>query len=387
MITLTILGATGSIGRQALDVLAAHHPDVRIGFLTTNRNAELLAEQVARYHPYGVAICDEEAYRKFRKISNFDGPIYSGEEGIAAAAAWAENDIVLSALVGFAGVPPTLAAIESEKTIALANKETLVVAGELITIAARNRRVPIIAVDSEHSAVLQCIIGEDPSTIERIILTASGGPFRALPQEHLANVTPEQALQHPTWVMGAKITIDSATLMNKGFEVIEAYWLFGLRAEQISVLIHPQSIVHSFVEFCDGSVKAQLSVPDMRLPIHYALTYPRRRPTTLPRLSWEKLQRLEFEQPNRERFPCLQLALDALQEGGGAPAILNAANEVAVQAFLQRRIRFTDIATVVAATLDAMTPVASTSLDELIALDQLARINAEEVITQLSRCA
>lgn len=383
MITLTILGATGSIGRQALDVVTAYHPDIRLGFLTTNRNAELLAQQVAQYRPYGVAIGNEDAYYQFRKLSTFNGPIYCGEEGIAAAAAWAENDIVLSALVGFAGVAPTLAAIEAGKTIALANKETLVVAGELITTAARQRQVPIIAVDSEHSAVLQCLVGENPSTIERIVLTASGGPFRTLPQEQLLNVTPEQALQHPTWSMGAKITIDSATLMNKGFEVIEAYWLFGVRADQISVLIHPQSIVHSFVEFCDGSVKAQLSVPDMRLPIHYALTYPERRPTALPRLPWEMLQCLEFEQPNRERFPCLQLALAALHESNGAPAVLNAANEVAVEAFLQRRIRFTDIATVVAATLDAMTPAASTSLEELIALDRLARIKAEEIVARL----
>jgi len=383
MRTLTILGSTGSIGRQALDVIATHHPDVRLGFLTTNRNATLLAEQVARYHPYGVAIVSEDAYRIFREISNFDGPILCGTDGILDAAAWEENDIVLSALVGFAGVAPTLAAIERGTTIALANKESLVVAGELITARARERNVPILAVDSEHSAILQCIVGESHSSIEQIILTASGGPFRTYSSTQLMHVTPDDALQHPTWTMGAKITIDSATLMNKGFEVIEAHWLFDLPPERIGIVIHPQSIVHSFVMFCDGSVKAQLSLPDMRLPIHYALTYPERRPTALQRIDWDHLRVLEFEQPDPARFPCLQLALDALATGGSAPAILNAANEVAVTAFLQRTIHFPQIPRIVEQTLATIAPSPLTSLEDLTVLDRCARQTAWNIVRQI----
>ncbi|MCX8051552.1 MAG: 1-deoxy-D-xylulose-5-phosphate reductoisomerase [Chlorobi bacterium] len=382
MKTLTILGATGSIGRQALDVIAAYHPEIRIGFLTTNTNVELLAQQVERFRPYGVAICSEEAYCQFRRSSSFQGPVLCGSEGILAAAAWAENDIVLAAMVGFAGVEPTLAAIERGATIALANKETLVVAGELITERARERGSPILAVDSEHSAILQCIVGENIESVERVILTASGGPFRGLSPHELACVTPEQALQHPTWSMGAKITIDSATLMNKGFEVIEAHWLFGLAAEQIAVLVHPQSIVHSLVEFRDGSVKAQLGVPDMRLPIHYALTYPQRQPTELPRISWQSLSRLDFEQPDVARFPCLRLAYEALVAGGAATAVLNAADEIAVAAYLQRQIAFTTIPHVIEQTLDAIAPSEATSLEALIEYDRLARHTASQIVSQ-----
>ncbi|MCS7000073.1 MAG: 1-deoxy-D-xylulose-5-phosphate reductoisomerase [Bacteroidota bacterium] len=385
MKTISILGSTGSIGRQALDVIATYHGDLQLGFLTTNTNAELLAEQVERYKPYGVALCAPEAYQRFRQISSFDGPVLCGKEGIRAAAAWEGNDIVLSALVGFAGVEPTLAAIERGITVALANKEALVVAGELVMAKARHHNVPLLAVDSEHSAILQCTVGEHPDSIERVVLTASGGPFRNLPLEALEQVTPEQALRHPTWNMGAKITIDSATLMNKGFEVIEAYWLFGLSPEQISVLIHPQSIVHSFVEFTDGSVKAQLGVPDMRLPIHYALTYPSRRPTALPRIQWEQLSRLEFEPPDTTRFPCLKLALDALHEGKSAPVVLNAANEVAVEAFIQRRIRFSDIPAVIAGTLDAIPSVALTSLEIVIDVDRHARHKAIALVSHLQQ--
>ncbi|GIV54177.1 MAG: 1-deoxy-D-xylulose 5-phosphate reductoisomerase [Candidatus Kapaibacterium sp.] len=385
MKTLTILGSTGSIGQQALEVVEHYHRDVRLGFLTTNSNVELLCAQVERYQPYGVAIRSEEAYHRFRQLSSFRGPILCGSEGICQAAAWSSCDIVLSALVGFAGVAPTLAAIEAGKTIALANKETLVVAGKLITTTARQRNVPILAVDSEHSAIVQCLIGEQPEAIERIVLTASGGPFRKLPLDALDRVTPEQALQHPTWSMGAKITIDSATLMNKGFEVIEAHWLFGLQPDQIEVLIHPQSIVHSLVEFCDGSVKAQLGVPDMRLPIHYALTYPRRLPTQLPRIAWADLHVLEFEQPDVARFPCLRIALEALRAGGTAPAVVNAANEVAVEAFLTKQITFTDIPRVIERTLDAMLVDEQTSLPALIELDRQARLRARDVVSQLSR--
>jgi 1-deoxy-D-xylulose-5-phosphate reductoisomerase len=384
MKTLSILGSTGSIGQQALEVIERYHPDIRIGFLTTNANVDLLCKQVEHYKPYGVAIGSEDAYHRFRACSSFNGPVLCGIDGICQAAAWSESDVVLSALVGFAGVQPTLAAINAGKTIALANKESLVVAGKLITAAARERAVPLLAVDSEHSAITQCLVGEHPESVERVILTASGGPFRTLPLETLARVTPEQALRHPTWTMGAKITIDSATLMNKGFEVIEAYWLFGLDADQIAVLIHPQSIIHSLVEFRDGSVKAQLGVPDMRLPIHYALTYPHRQPTTLPRINWEQLRTLEFEQPDPVRFPCLQLALDALRAGETAPAILNAANEIAVTAFLQRQIALTDIPRIIEQTLAAMPTEELTSLEALVELDHVARQRARQFVLQLS---
>ncbi len=381
MKTLTILGSTGSIGQQALAVVEQYHPDVQIGFLTANANIDLLHEQVARYKPYGVAIASEEGYRDFCRSSTFRGPVLCGTDGICQAAAWDGADIVLSALVGFAGVAPTLAAIEAGKTVALANKESLVVAGKLITTTARERHVALIAVDSEHSAIVQCLVGEDVQSVERIILTASGGPFRTLPIEALPTVTPEQALNHPTWNMGAKITIDSATLMNKGFEIIEAYWLFGLAADQIEVLIHPQSIVHSLVEFRDGSVKAQLGMPDMRLPIHYALTYPHRSPTQLPRIDWSQLRTLEFSQPDQRRFPCLRLAREALAIGGSAPAIVNAANEIAVNAFLNRQISLPDIPRVIEQTLNAMPWDEQSSLGALIELDRHAREHARYFVS------
>ncbi|MCX7930732.1 MAG: 1-deoxy-D-xylulose-5-phosphate reductoisomerase [Chlorobi bacterium] len=385
MKTLTILGSTGSIGQQTLEVVAAYHPDIRIGFLTTNTNADLLAEQVKRFEPYGVALQSEEAYHRFRQISSFDGPILCGTDGICQAATWAPCDIVVSALVGFAGVAPTLAAIECGKTISLANKEVLVVAGKLITQQARQRNVPIIAIDSEHSAVLQCIVGESLDSVERIILTASGGPFRTLPAAQLASITAEQALRHPIWSMGAKITIDSATLMNKGLEIIEAHWLFGIAPDRISVIVHPQSIVHSLVEFTDGSVKAQLGIPDMRVPIHYALTYPNRRPTSLPRIEWSTLRTLEFEQPDTERFPCLRLAIEALIAGGTTTTVLNAANEVAVAAFLEHRIGFTDIPRVIEQTLDAIPNEEQTSLEALTHVDAFARERASAFVSYITQ--
>lgn len=383
MKTLTILGSTGSIGRQALDVITRYHTNVRFGYLTTNTNIELLAQQVELYKPYGVAILSEEAYFRFRAISRFNGPILCGVDGICQAATWEENDIVLCALVGFAGVPPTLAAIERRIPVALANKETLVSAGKLITERAHQLDVPLLAVDSEHSAILQCVVGEDPSSIERIILTASGGPFRTFSRQQLQTVQPHEALQHPTWSMGAKITIDSATLMNKGFEVIEAHWLFNISPEKISVLVHPQSIIHSMVVFSDGSVKAQLSVPDMRLPIHYALTYPHRQKTDLPRIQWETIATLTFEQADVERFPCLQLAYEALTCGGTAPAVLNAANEIAVQAFLDHRLRLTDIPIVIEKTLAAIPVTDATSLQIIAEIDTAARQLAQEFVIQL----
>lgn len=370
---ITILGSTGSIGSQTLDVLSAHHPHIRVGFLTTNARVEELAAQVQRVRPYGVAIADEEAWKRFRTISDFEGVILCGAEGVQQAAAWEENTLVMSALVGFSGVLPTLAAIERGCTIALANKESLVSAGYAITQAAKKHKTDIIAVDSEHSAILQCLVGEQYQAIEKLILTASGGPFRTLSAEQLESVTPEQALKHPNWTMGAKITIDSATLMNKGFELIEATWLFGVEAENIDVVIHPQSIIHSMVQFRDGSVKAQLGIPDMKLPIHYALTYPERRFADIPRMDIARIATLSFEQPDTQRFPCLALTYDALRAGGTATAILNAANEVAVAQFLQKAIGFCDIPRIIARCLETIPPIDNPSLAQIIEHDTEAR--------------
>jgi len=371
--TVSILGSTGSIGTQALEVLRDYHSDVRVAFLTTNSKVELLAEQVLLYNPIGVAIADEIAYKRFKEISSFNGTILCGKEGICQAAAFSENDVVISALVGFSGVEPTLAAIEQGITVALANKETLVSAGSIICETARAKNVSLIAVDSEHSAILQCIVGEKEETIEKLIITASGGPFRLNSDEELLGVTPQQALRHPNWEMGAKITIDSATLMNKGFEVIEAKWLFNIDTSKIEVVVHPQSIIHSMVQFCDGSVKAQLGLPDMKLPIHYALTYPNRAPTNLQRLDITKYQSLTFEKPDLVRFPCLQIAFEALEKGGNATAIINAANEIAVQRFLQNEIRFTDIPILIEKTLSTMKHINNPSLNEIIESDIEAR--------------
>lgn len=371
--TITILGSTGSIGTQSIDVLRDYHEDVRVGFLTTNKRVELLAEQVKIVNPYGVAIADEQAYKRFKEISDFSGKILCGTEGVCEAAAWSENTIVLSALVGFSGVLPTLSAIEQGTTIALANKETLVSAGSVICKRANEKGVQIIAVDSEHSAILQCIVGEHHNSIEKLILTASGGPFRTWLLEDMKSITPEQALKHPNWDMGAKITIDSATLMNKGFEIIEAKWLFDIAVESIDVVVHPQSIIHSMVQFCDGSVKAQLGLPDMKLPIHYALTFPNRAVTNFERLDITSFSNLTFEKPDYQRFPCLQLAYTALEQGGTATAIVNAANEVAVQRFLKKEISFLDIPVCIEQTLQTMNAVSHPSLDEIIQADSQAR--------------
>lgn len=340
--SVSILGSTGSIGTQTLDVIGVNPKDFVINFLTTNSRIDLLEEQVERFNPKGVAIANEEAFHAFKAKTAFKGKIVCGDEGVLEAAS-AGDDLVVSALVGFSGVFPTLAAINAGSVIALANKETLVSAGYAIMKAAREKSVPIIAIDSEHSALLQCMAGENIEDIEKLILTASGGPFRTLPREEFSTITPERALKHPNWTMGAKITIDSATLMNKGFEVIEAKWLFSVSSQQIEVLVHPQSIIHSMVQFTDGSIKAQLGTPDMRIPIAHALYYPRHGKYDFPRLDFLQHSTLTFELPNTEKFPCLRFAYECMERGGTSTAVLNAANEIAVYSFLDKQCSFLDI--------------------------------------------
>lgn len=375
--TITILGSTGSIGSQTLDILARRGDDFRLNFITCNTRADDLISQVRRYNPRGVAIRDEDAWRRFRtECPEFTGPVLLGEEGLCEAAAHPDNDVVMSAMVGFSGVVPTMAAIRTGTVIGLANKETLVSAGDVMTAAAREHGATLIAVDSEHSAILQCMAGERTADIEKFIITASGGPFRTFTHEQLVDVTAAQALRHPNWTMGAKITIDSATLMNKGFEVIEARWLFDLAPEHIDVVIHPQSIIHSMVQFVDGSVKAQMGLPTMLVPIQYALTYPVRLPLDIPRMDLAAMSTLTFERPDIDRFPCLRIAYDVLKEGGTAACIANAANEIAVAAFLEGRSSFTAIASLIERTLEDMESVAHPSLDDVVAVDAEARRRA-----------
>ena len=341
---IAILGSTGSIGTQALEVLEAypHYFDLQV--ITANKNADLLIEQALRHKPNSVVIVDEQQYKKVQDaLWKEDMHVYCGEEALSQVVESNDVHTVITALVGYAGLKPTIAAINAKKEIALANKETLVVAGELITTLAKEQGVNIYPVDSEHSAIFQCIVGEFHNPIEKIYLTASGGPFRGFTQEQLLKVSKEQALKHPNWSMGAKITIDSATLMNKGLEVIEAKWLFNLKPEQIDVIVHPQSIVHSLVQFEDGSMKAQMGLPDMKLPIQFALTYPDRFKTDFPRFNFMDYPELTFEQPNREVFKNLDLAFYAMEHGGTTACILNATNEIAVDAFLNDKISFSEI--------------------------------------------
>jgi 1-deoxy-D-xylulose-5-phosphate reductoisomerase len=373
MRTVTILGSTGSVGRQALDVLRQWREPVRIGYLATNANVELLIEQVHQFQPLGVVLVDERACADFRRRASFSGRILCGLEGLQEAAADPRNDLVLMSLVGAVAILPTIAALRAAIPVALTSKEVLVSAGHIVMQEARLRSVPIVPVDSEHSAALQCLLGEDTAAIEQLILTASGGPFRKLPKERFAEITVADALQHPTWQMGTKITVDSATLMNKGLEVIEAHWLFGLPSERIRVLIHPQSIVHALVAFRDGSVKAQLAVPDMRIPIAYALSYPHRHPLPVERLDLGAVGCLEFEPPDEERFPCLRLARQALEAGGTMPAVLNAANEVAVAAFLQGAIRFVDIPQLIERALEAFPQLPEPTLEQVLEIDRQVR--------------
>lgn len=381
---IAILGSTGSIGTQALDVVSQHPDLFEARVLTAGRRADLLIDQARRFLPDAVVIADESQYQYVQEaLADLPVKVYAGEEALCQVVEGEQIDIVLTALVGFAGLKPTLHAINARKAIALANKETLVVAGELVMQRALARQAPILPVDSEHSAIFQCLAGER-SPIEKIILTASGGPFRLMERERLAAVTPTEALKHPNWQMGAKITIDSATMMNKGFEMIEAKWLFGVSPTDIEIVVHPESIIHSAVQFADGAVKAQLGMPDMRVPIQYALSYPQRLTLNTPKLDLFTLGHLTFEKPDIERFACLALAYEATQSGGNKPCVLNAANEVANLAFREGRLGFLQIAEVIAETM-ARTPfVAEPSLDTYLATDKEARAICADLIAGLS---
>lgn len=377
---LAILGSTGSIGTQTLQVVAEHPDLYEVRVLTAHTQADTLIGQALRFEPDAVVIVDETRYNKVREaLADSPVKVYCGAKALTEVVQLPSIDVVLTATVGFSGLEPTIAAIKAGKQIALANKETLVVAGELITALAMKHRAAILPVDSEHSAIFQCLVGED-STPDKILLTASGGPFRQMSTDQLLTVTAAQALQHPTWHMGDKITIDSATMINKGFEVIEAKWLFGIGAEQIEVLVHPQSIVHSAVQFCDGTVKAQLGLPDMRLPIQYALSYPRRLQLSGPRLDLFKVADLTFERPDLQRFPCLSLAYEAIRRGGNMPCILNAANEVANLAFRQDKITFPQISEVISTTMQTVSFEASPSLDTYRLTDSESRRVALSII-------
>ena len=378
---ICILGSTGSIGTQALQVIE-EHPDLYEAYvLTANRRADMLIEQAKKYQPAAVVIADESKYEQVRDALEHDPiQVYTGSDALCQVVQMDPIDIVLTALVGFSGLRPTISAIKAHKTIALANKETLVVAGELVTDLCLKERAPILPVDSEHSAIFQSLMGET-SPVEKIILTASGGPFRTFSKEQLSTVTPAMALKHPNWDMGAKITIDSASMMNKGFEIIEAKWLFDVAPEQIQVVVHPQSIIHSAVQFSDGAVKAQLGVPDMRVPIQLALSYPERISSSFPRLDWWQMQELTFEKPDEEKFRCLHMAYEAIRQGGNAPCILNAANEVVNLAFRQERCSFLDMADIIEHCLTHVPHQESPSLDDYLAIDAETRRIAEEAVS------
>jgi 1-deoxy-D-xylulose-5-phosphate reductoisomerase len=371
---IAILGSTGSIGTQALEVLEAYPEKFDLQVLTAGKNADLLIQQAKKFKPNTVVITAESLYQHVKDaLWNEDIHVYCGSEALCQVVESQEVHVVLTALVGYAGLKPTIHAIKANKTIALANKETLVVAGELITALAQEHGVNIYPVDSEHSAIFQCLVGEFHNPIEKIYLTASGGPFRGWTADRLATVTKEQALKHPNWSMGAKITIDSATLMNKGLEVIEAKWLFGLRPEQIDVIVHPQSIIHSLVQFEDGSMKAQMGLPDMKLPIQFALTYPARFKTDFPRFNFIDYPQLTFEQPDRKVFKNLDLAFQAMDKLGTAACIINAANEVTVEAFLNDRIPFHEIAQINEATLHGVASINNPRYEDFVLSDQQAR--------------
>lgn len=377
---IAVLGSTGSIGTQALTVIKAHPESFVVEILTANGNADLLIQQAIEFKPNCVVIADESKYQTVKNaLDKHDIKVYAGNKAVEQVVQMDSIDIVLAAIVGYAGLASTISAIKAKKNIALANKETLVVAGELVTALAKENAVNIYPVDSEHSAIFQCLAGEWENPIEKIYLTASGGPFRGKDKFFLASVKKEQALKHPNWDMGAKITIDSATLMNKGLEVIEAKWLFNLKAEQIEVIVHPQSIIHSIVQFKDGSMKAQLGLPDMKLPIQYALAYPKRISSSFERFSFLKYPNFSFEKPDTDTFRCLSLGFEAMKKGGNAPCVLNAANEVAVHAFLNDKISFLKIAEVIEKTLAKVTAVAKPSYEDYVHSDKEARKVASEL--------
>ena len=377
---ICILGSTGSIGTQALDVIKEHGDRYEVYALTANSRWELLAKQAREFHPAAVVIANDAYYEPLKEaLADMDVKVYAGKRALDEIVEAEPIQMVLTAMVGFAGLSPTIHAIKAHKKICLANKETLVVAGELICQLANEYHIPILPVDSEHSAIFQSIVGEGDNEIEKILLTASGGPFRLKSMEEIAHVTKADALKHPTWDMGAKITIDSASMMNKGFEVIEAKWLFGVPAEKIQVLVHPQSIVHSAVQFMDGSVKAQLGVPDMRLPIQYAFSYPERLPLTGERLDLFK-HPLEFFEPDLEKFRCLALAFEAIKQGGNMPCIVNAANEIVNRAFLEDRCGFLQMGDVIEKTMQKATFNAHPDYDVYVQTDAEARCIADAIL-------
>lgn len=381
---IAIFGSTGSIGKQALEVIDTHHDFLQAEILVANNNSDLLIEQAIKYLPNSVVIGNHKHYKKVADaLKSYEIKVFAGEDSVNQIADSSEIDMVLACIVGFAGLKSTLKAIESKKTIALANKETLVVAGEIVTNAAKRNGVNILPVDSEHSAIFQCLTGEMFNKVEKIYLTASGGPFRGKDRNFLYNVTRNNALKHPNWSMGEKITIDSATLINKGLEVIEARWLFDLEPNQIEVVIHPQSIIHSMVQFNDGSIKAQMGLPDMKLPIQYAFSYPFRLFADYKRFSFSDFPSLTFEKPDLETFYGLKLAYQALIKGGNYPCIFNASNEKAVYAFLEGKIRFTQIIEVVEKCLNLITYVEHPTLDDYIETDKITRQKAEEIINKI----
>lgn len=378
---IAILGSTGSIGTQTLDVVRQHRNEFAVYALTAHRSVEMLIGQALEFNPAVVCIADESCYPRLRDaLSDLPIKVMAGEKALEEIVTMPSIDVVVAAMVGYAGLPSTIAAIKAKKTIALANKETLVVAGEIICRLARRNQVAILPIDSEHSAIFQSLVGENPNSIEKLLLTASGGPFRTFTYEQMQHVTAAEALQHPNWEMGAKITIDSASMMNKGFEVIEARWLFDIPVEKIQVLVHPQSVVHSAVQFVDGSVKAQLGTPDMRMPIQYALTYPERWQSDVPRLDLFATQNLTFEEPDLQRFPNLALAYEAMNRGGNMPCVLNAANEVVNQAFRDGKCGFLQMSDVIANTMERTTFIAEPSYEDYVQTDKEARTLAMKLL-------
>ena len=381
---IAILGSTGSIGTQTLDVVAAYPERYEVYALCAHRSIDKLIEQARTFHPEVVCIADETLYPALcEALSDLEIKVWAGEDAIAQMVTMPSIDVVVAAMVGYAGLRPTIEAIKAGKTIALANKETLVVAGEIICALAQQYHAPILPVDSEHSAIFQSLVGEDHSEIEKILLTASGGPFRTYTLDQMRQVTAAEALKHPNWDMGAKITIDSATMMNKGFEVIEAKWLFGVPVDKIEVLVHPQSIVHSAVQFTDGAIKAQLGAPDMRLPIQYALSFPERLASDFPRVDWTQMTNLTFEQPDLQRFPNLQLAYEAMRRAGTVPCVLNAANEVVNLAFRQNKCGFLQMSDIIAETMDKTSFIPSPTYEDYVAIDKEARIKAQELLENI----
>jgi 1-deoxy-D-xylulose-5-phosphate reductoisomerase len=381
---LAIMGATGSIGTQALEIVAAHPSLFKAEILTAHSNADLLLEQVALHKPNAVVLTQAQAYDKVKKaLATSDTKVFYGPDALNDVVTWDTVDFVLAGIVGYAGLHSTLAAIRAKKPIGLANKETLVVAGAIVMEEARANGVPIIPVDSEHSAIFQCLIGENPAAVDKIILTASGGPFLGKKPNFLVNVKKSHALQHPNWTMGAKISIDSATLMNKGLEMIEAKWLFGLSNDQIEVVVHPQSIIHSLVQFNDGSLKAQMGLPDMKLPIQYAMAYPYRIENNFPRFNFKEYSKLTFEQPDVKTFRNLQLAMDAMDRAGNAPCILNAANEVVVEAFINNKVGFLQMSDLIEQALENVPYTESPTLEELVETDRQTRLYTQKELDKL----